>query len=152
MKIEICGYDVLIDDEDYVRIRAINWRRTSAGLYFGTGRKINGKYKIIFFHRFIIDAPEGFEVDHINMNTLDNRKINLRICTKAQNRQNRSMYKNNPSGYKGVTFNKSKNKWMGRISENKKYHFLGYFDTPEEAYEAYCKASKKYHKEYGRIA
>ncbi|MDR2485549.1 MAG: HNH endonuclease, partial [Treponema sp.] len=92
MKINICGYEVLIDDEDYERVCVIKWRRTSAGPYFGTGKRINGKYKIVWLHRFIIDAPEGFEVDHINLDTLDNRKANLRVCTRAQNMHNRSKY------------------------------------------------------------
>ena len=57
----------------------------------------------------------------------------------------------NIDGYE-VLIDKDQNKWRARISFNNKSIHLGYFDTPEKAYEAYCEASKKYHGEYGRIA
>jgi hypothetical protein len=99
-----------------------------------------------------MNIQNDLHIDHINGNTLDNRKANLRICTRAENNCNIKRRKNNTSGYKGVSFDKRKKKWSAYISKNYKHYFLGYFVTPEEAYIAYCKASKKYHGEYGRIA
>ena len=149
MIINIAGYDVIIDDEDFERVSAINWRLIS-NVYFGIGKRINGKYKIIRLHRFIIDAPEGYEVDHVNCNTLDNRKTNLRLCTRTQNSRNRLKNKNNSSGYKGVT--RDRNRWRAMIIAENKRVVLGIYETKEEAYKAYCEASKKFHGEFGRIS
>ena len=90
-------------------------------------------------------------VDHINGDTLDNRKCNLRICTQADNIKNRKKDIDNSSGYKGVNWSKSNKKYLARICVNKKIIYLGYHATAELAYSAYCEASKKYHGEYGRL-
>jgi len=149
MVINIARYEVIIDDEDFERVSAINWRPIGVGRYFGIGKRVNGKYKLTWLHRFIINAPAGVEVDHVNLNTLDNRKCNLRICTRTQNMHNRFKYKNNSSGYKGVC--KDHNSWRATIVIENKKVYLGNFKTKEEAYDAYCEASAKYHKEYGRL-
>ena len=75
-------------------------------------------------------------VDHINHDLKDNRKANLRICTNQQNQMNRSISKNNTSGYKGVSFDKTKNKWFAQVALNRIPKFLGYYDTKEEAHNA----------------
>jgi hypothetical protein len=119
---------------------------------------INSKYivaqyknKRLLIHRIIMNAPKNKMIDHINGNTLDNRKCNLRICNRSQNFRNRTKQKNNTSGYKGVSFHKRLNKWQAQITTNKNKKCLGYFDTPELAFFAYCKANKKYHGEFGRV-
>jgi hypothetical protein len=91
------------------------------------------------------------EVDHISMDKLDNRKANLRVCSTAENQCNRGLQRNNTSGLKGVTYYKANRKWGSSINKNKKKHFLGLFDTPEEAAEAYREASIELHGEYGRF-
>ena len=64
----------------------------------------------------------GFQVDHINRNPLDNRRSNLRICTQQDNAKNKSKYKNNNSGFKGVYFLKTYYYWVAEIRyNNKKY-------------------------------
>lgn len=101
-------------------------------------------------HRFIINAPFGKFVDHIDGNGLNNQKTNLRLCTNSQNMMNQKMHKDNRSGYKGVRFHKSSKKWQARICINYKDIFLGGFKTAILAHEAYKKAVLKYHKEFGR--
>ena len=90
------------------------------------------------------------DLDHKNMNTLDNRFKNLREATKKQNGANRSVLSNNVSGYKGVSFYKRTKKWVAYIGNNNKKIHLGYFNTPEEAHAAYVTAANKYFGEFAR--
>ena len=149
MKINICGYEVLIDDEDYKRVMAIDWH-LSDKRYFRKCKRKGNKVIAIWLHKFILNAKETDAVDHKNSNTFDNRKMNLRLCTTNQNAQNRKIFSNNKSGYKGVSYDRGR--WKAYINVNGKRIHLGCYGTKEEAYDAYCKASKKYHGEYGRVA
>jgi len=87
-------------------------------------------------------------VDHINGDSLDNRIENLRAVSQAQNSWNSKTRSNNTSGYKGVSWDKKYSKWGSTINKYNKHYFLGYFDCPEKAHQAYCKAAKKMHGEY----
>ena len=150
--INIKGYEVLISKCDLERIQSHNWCKAAnqnKRVYFGY-RAYGQNEKFIYLHRFIVDCPSGMEVDHVNMNTLDNRRENLRICSHARNNCNKRKYKTNTSGYKGVYWHKQRLKWVAEITSNRKKTYLGCFLTAEEAYAAYCIASKKYHDEYGR--
>ncbi|MCC2485004.1 HNH endonuclease [Bacillus pacificus] len=104
---------------------------SSTGGYATT--RLNGKNVLI--HRLIMEAKEGELIDHINRNKLDNRKENLRIVTPQQNVTNQT--------FKGVTFNKFKEKYQARLQVNKKRKSLGYYDTQEEAIKAYQRAHAK---------
>jgi hypothetical protein len=90
------------------------------------------------------------DIDHINGEILDNRWSNLREATKLQNQHNKKMSKSNRSGYKGVYLTK-RHKYRSRIRVNKKELFLGYYDTPEEAHDAYVTAAIKYFKEFANF-
>jgi hypothetical protein len=84
------------------------------------------------------------DIDHINGIRSDNRWLNLREATRSQNMKNTAKYKTNSSGYKGVSYVKSSNKWLAQACLNRKNFKLGYFDTPEEAkatYDSFCKAN-----------
>ena len=134
--------EVLIDTEDVPRIAMCgSWHVTGSG-YIG-----NRKYKRL--HRFIMDAPEDMFVDHINGNTYDNRKCNLRIVTHQQNMMNTKLRYNN-SGAKGVYHDKKYNNYKAKIKFNKKLIHLGTFDTLEEAIKARKEAEAKYFGEYAR--
>jgi hypothetical protein len=84
-------------------------------------------------HRFIINAPDGIDVDHKNANGLDNRKQNIRLCTVSQNLRNRRKFNNRTSKYLGVCWDKSKGKWMAYIKINCQHKFIGYYNNEEEA-------------------
>ena len=99
----------------------------------------------------IMGEPNGKDVDHINRNPLDNRRENLRICTHQQNQYNRTKQSNNTSGFKGVSFNKEKQKFEARIGIDGKSKFLGYFDTAEKASECYKQAALKHHGDFARF-
>lgn len=86
------------------------------------------------------------QIDHINLIRQDNRLKNLREATQAQNGQNVSMTRRNSSGYIGVSWAARAGKWLAQIQVNWKNRHLGYFDTPEEASEAYKRAKRELHK------
>ena len=115
--------------------------------------KENGKWRNRLLSRLIIKAKTGFFVDHINGNKLDNRKINLRICTPYQSSLNRGKHIDSMCKYKGVSANKSsyKNKpWRARIFYKKEIH-IGSFATQEEAAIAYNKTAKKLYGEFANL-
>jgi len=98
-----------------------------------------------------MSAPADMQVDHINGNPLDNRRENLRICTRAQNTCNRKAVVNSKSGYKGVTKKNSSRKWIPEIRKDGKKLYLGSYNTPEEAAKAYDKAAKEIFGEFAKL-
>jgi hypothetical protein len=141
------GKKVFVDDEDFNILSQHKWNACCDGIsknFYArrTARVPGGGWMAISMHRFILgNKCIGFVVDHKDGNTLNNQKINLRICTRSQNGANRKIQKNNTSGYPGVS--KSRNKWQANIMVNKKSKHLGVFETPEMAYNAYKLECKK---------
>lgn len=89
-------------------------------------------------------------IDHKDCNTTNDRIENLRESTATQNRGNTKLTKRNTSGYKGVSIYKKTGKWTAHIRCNNIQKNLGYFDTPEEAHEAYMEAARKCFGEFAR--
>jgi len=146
------GKFAIVDSDDYIRLAKYKWRicKTKGKNVLYAERSVrlpNGKYSRILMHREVLHIREGFVIDHINRNGLDNRRANLRPATVAQNAQNSSKRKNR-SGYKGVWYAKDKRKWRAAIWHNNKREHLGYFDSPRRAALSYDAAAKKYHKEF----
>jgi len=145
------GKFAIVDPDDYPGLSKCRWyaARNKGTFYAVTGwwSKSDKKNIKIKMHRAIIDVPEGFVVDHINHNGLDNRKANLRLATFAQNARN-SRRRQNCSGYKGVCFTKNRGKYRAVIWHNNKRIHLGYFNSPHQAAKAYDTAAKKYHKDF----
>ena len=90
-------------------------------------------------------------IDHINGDSSDNRICNLRDICHQQNVWNSKTPKNNTSGYKGVCFVASKNKWLAKACKNRIQYNLGYFSTAEEAYHVYCKKLKELHGTFANL-
>ena len=88
------------------------------------------------------------DVDHRDHETYNNQKFNLRVCKHHQNITASKTYSNNTSGRKGVSWDKSRNKWTVSITYNKKTHHIGRYDSFEDAVKAREEAEKIYHKEY----
>lgn len=137
----------LIDDDDLVRLKSefknLKWTVSHAryGFYF---QKRLSTGKLIYLHRYIVNAPDGTYVDHINGNTLDNRKCNLRITNNADNVRNGKIRINNSTGINGVYFRKERNRFIATIKVNYKKINLGSFKTLEEATNARKLAEIKY--------
>lgn len=133
--------EVLVDDEDWDRVKDYKWMLAleQSSFYIVTGQP--KRKDRVRFHRLITNAVEGQIVDHINRNTLDNRKSNLRFVTAKENAQNRSKQKGTSSRYRGVTWCKRNKKWLAAIRSiiGKRKH-LGYFNIEEDAARAYDKA------------
>jgi len=92
-------------------------------------------------HREILLVDGSQEIDHINGNSLDNRKANLRVCTHRQNTQNSGKREGCNSRFKGAYWNKNRGKWHARIGHRGKQIHLGYFES--EAAKAYDEKAKE---------
>lgn len=136
-------------DEDIVDLLKLHsWcainKRGIKYIAVGIWNKITKKTDIKYLHRLILKAKKGQYVDHINGNTLDNRRENLRICLNKENLRNRPRQKNNVSGFKGVHMAKNKtNPYSAKITVDGKSTHLGYFKTALEAAVAYNTAAIK---------
>lgn len=140
------------DLEDYDIIKNYHWAEKSDKGYIVTKVWNNNKPSSVFMHRLIM-KENGFDIsnsdiDHINHKTYDNQKSNLRVCNHYQNIVATKTYSNNTSGRKGVSWDKSRNKWTVSITVNKKTHYIGRYDNFEDAVKAREEAEKIYHKEY----
>ena len=91
---------------------------------------------------------DKYVVDHINHDTYDNRKKNLRVITQSQNIMNSKLQKNNKSGISGVYFDDDYKRWMARITKNREVILLGSFANYNDAVEARRSAEEKYFGEY----
>jgi hypothetical protein len=134
------GLVATVDAGDLPRLTEFHWMAsgTRGSEYAVKKRRIGGgKTKITLMHRFILDAPPGSEVDHINGNRLDNRRCNLRLCTHAENMQNVGPKADNTSGLKGVRRSRDGKRWVAYIKDLGKQKHLGTFDTPDKAARAY---------------
>ena len=102
-------------------------------------------------HRLILgfETGDGQIGDHKNHDTLDNRRKNLRVCSRTQNAMNQTLSKNSTSGFKGVFWDKEKRKWVAQLRTNGKRKYLGGFVTPELAALAYDVAAAQ---EFGDFA
>lgn len=122
-----------VDDEDYEWLA--DYAKWSFDRYAYCTRKIgeSKKKRSIRMHRLIMKPPKGMVVDHINGDKLDNRKSNLRITTYSLNIMNRHKFYKTSNPFRGVYWDKSRNKWMALGCVNYRKFNLGRFNTPEEA-------------------
>lgn len=158
-KIEITrGHFAIIDDEDYESVEKFKWRYSPS---FCSGYAIRGQHvgfedgkqvsKTISMHRFIMNAPEGMEVDHINGNGLDNRRCNLRIATRSQNKWNRRKLQPKSSRFKGVHWEDDRKKWRAYIYKNNRRTIIGRFDNELDAALAYNKYAKELFSDFASL-
>ena len=110
--------------------------------------RLAGAPAAIMMHSIVNGTPKGYETDHINHATLDNRCENLRTATVSENQRNRGKQTGNASGFKGVDFDKQHSKWRAKIALHSKDKHIGYFNSPEDAARAYDKVAIELHGEF----
>lgn len=157
MKLHVAGYEVEVDDEDAWRITSERWGIQKHSTPYKSYAYVR-KYETVgkrttarLLHREIAGAKRGEIVDHINGNPLDNRKANLRVCTHAQNMQNRARHGNNTSGYKGVYWCSEKSKFRAALRINGKKVHAGYALTAQEAARMYDAKAREIFGDFARV-
>jgi hypothetical protein len=124
------GKVAMVDAADFEWLSQWKWQAVSpSGHWYAVRNQRDdaGKRRYISMHRFILNAPDGMEVDHIDANGLDNRRQNLRVATVAENRRNRRRARNNRSGFNGVAWAKHERKWRATVRVNGKQIHVGYY-------------------------
>ena len=134
----------IVDAADYAWLGRYRWftKGGASGKYYA-GRSVRGQ--IILMHREIMKPPKGMVVDHINGNSLDNRRCNLRICTPAQNQHNRR-FTGNISGYAGV-YPQGK-RWRAQVQSRGRVVYRELFDDKVEAAKARDAKAKEVYGEF----
>lgn len=141
--IEILSNDksILIDREDYEKLKEYHWKihkNYAIAQYYK-----NGKPHILSMHHLIIGKPEkGYDVDHINRNSLDNRKNNLRTVKHYQNKQNVKLNINNSTGYRNISYIKKTGLYEAHFTYKSKKYNLGLHKTIDLALEKLKKKRK----------
>lgn len=146
------GFFAMVDDADFELVNQYRWYYT--GGYAARKATINlqgrkrgtckQKQKTLYLARFLMGEPIGMNVDHKNLNPLDNQRHNLRICTGQQNKQN-------VAKYKGVSWSKAAKKWHSGIRINNVSTNLGHYTEERFAAEAYNNVAKLVQGEFARL-
>lgn len=135
------GGHALVDNEDYERFGQMRWKAQKGYPCIG-----NGKVKI-YLHRLVMQAPPGQDVDHVNGNTYDARKANLRFCNDSQNQANRRKVVGRVP-IKGVCIHGQTGKYQAQVKKDGKSHYLGLFTCRIEAGRAYIKKARELHGDF----
>jgi hypothetical protein len=119
----------LVDAADAEAIGAYHWSMHGKG-YVARTIQVGGKRLAVRMHRQLLGLThgDGVHVDHVNGDKLDNRRVNLRVCTNAENHQNR-----HERPYRGATWDAEAKRWRARVRLDWRLHHLGRFATREEA-------------------
>lgn len=138
------GKFAIIDTQDLLIVGQFSWRANehSPGRWYARRSfRHDGRQSSEQMHRRIVGPPVGLWVDHINGDGLDNRRSNLRLCTRQQNTANQAVTTTGASGFRGVRRFRNTTKWQAQIKVNQRSLHLGQFNTPEEAAHAYDAAA-----------
>jgi hypothetical protein len=142
----------IVDTADFASVNQYKWKKHSKGYAYRFERDSDGVNKMILMHRQIMQPGEGLVVDHINHDTLDNTRGNLRVCTQGENMKNQKKTQwradiPTSSRYKGVYRHKN-GKFKATIWNNGVQEHLKYHDTEIEAALAYDKRARELHGEF----
>lgn len=150
------GKSTIIDEEDLPLVGQYKWHLISGRIREYAGAKINlggGNLKDTRLHRLLINPPDDMDVDHINLDGLDNRRCNLRIATRAENLANMPMHRRNTVGYKGVHPRPEVGqvRYTASIGYEGQPHYLGIYATAEDAAHAYDAKAREFYGEFARL-
>jgi len=136
-----------IDIEDVPKVIGKTWYCSNGYAYTGTGFR-GGEVKLAWLIHGVGSKKQL--IDHINGDTLDDRKENLRFADKAENAWNSKICSTNTSGFKGVNYRKDRKKFRAYIKTRGVWKHLGYFNSAEEASKAHSEAEIELHGNYRR--
>ena len=144
------GGRALVDASDYEYLNQFKWKENPSKYtdYCVREDYSSGRRMKLGMHREIMKPKKGVMIDHINHNGLDNRRVNLRFCTKSQNAMNRPAPSHNTSGWKGVSYSKKDGAYEAYITLEQKRRFLGVFKNKDDAAMAYNDAAQRLHREF----
>jgi hypothetical protein len=137
----------MVDDSDYDDLAQYAWYALAGkSHYYAARRNAGGQYpRIVLMHRYLMQAQEGFEVDHIDGNSLNNQRSNLRVGTKQENSANRRRYTENGSVKRERGVRQRNGRWIAEVKNLGRTIYLGTYATKGEAMEAYnTKATELY--------
>lgn len=145
------GLVALVDDEDFKRVSQYRWQsgKTNAQSrtrYAYRHELVDGKKRVTYLHRFILGAPAGMYVDHINHDGLDCRRANMRLVTPSQNRINGRRNRDGRSRFKGVSPTGAK--FKAQVGFNCEPRYFGMYDSEETAARVYDAAARRLHGEF----
>ena len=147
------GRVAIVDDDDFVVLSAYRWTYATRGYAIRTalpGDNHAWGTSSAIMHRQIVNAPRGMDVDHVNGDRLDNRRANLRICTRSENLRNVGRRPTNTSGLKGAAWDRYTSSWKASIRAFGRHIHLGRFKTAEEAAGMYDAAALIFHGDFAR--
>lgn len=144
----------IVDDDVYEQIKKYSWHahKNRSGRFYAIRRiKKNGVWSHMKMHREVMNAKEGEIIDHINCDSLDNRKSNLRVVSRSQNTWNQITHIKTSSKFKGVSWHKDRRKWQAYVTKDYKTYYLGLHEMEEDAARAYDKKAKELFGEFARL-
>jgi hypothetical protein len=151
------GKWAIVDNDEYDWLSRLKWYVVNGKRCSYARRTVFDKYTkkttYIYMHREIMGVAKGdkSQVDHVNHNSLDNRRVNMRRCSASENLRNQRRHIGSTSKYKGVSFAKGRNKWVANIVITGKQIYLGRFDVEEDAARAYNRAADKFFGEFAHV-
>lgn len=140
------GLYTLVSAEDAPFVRGIAWHTIKGDDRLYVNSSSHG-----LLHRILLDAPDHLFVDHINGDTLDNRRSNLRLATPSQNAQNTAQHADSAAPYKGIYLHRESGMWAACLMVKGAKHSGGYFSSPEDAARAYDALAKEHHGRFARL-
>lgn len=153
------GRMTAVDDSDFDRLHKHRWFYAARHDGRATGYAIRHirlsktRVKVVRLHREVIgDPPHGMNIDHIDGDTLNNRRSNLRFATSSQNLANSPLRRDNITGAKGVHWHKGRQRYTASIGFNGKRIWLGAFGTVKQASRAYAEASIELYGSFSRVS
>lgn len=145
---------VSVDDEDYEAVAAFGWclhvhrARKRTVRYAQANIKVDGTWRRVLMHRFLLAAGRSSLVDHVDGNGLNNVRTNLRLANHGSNQHNSGP---RTGKFKGVSWHAKAKKWVAQIMANCVRRHLGLFVSEEEAAKAYDGAAKELHRDFARL-